>query len=268
MEFSSLIDVSSFFIGVLINLLLIALICFYFKRKFDNIEMAQSEQAKIIYNLIESKQKTQQIIEQDEPSNGLSFFNSGDLDKISAEETKDVVITSMVTDERDKASHIVENDTDTESESEDEDEDDVTVNTESDEDVDENITTVNEENKELSDTQETTENDVKTVDISGHNEESIEETYIFEKNDDVVENEDQVDPEDGPEEIIQEYEKMTVKELREALNAKGYHVRSNMKKSEMIDILQTPAEEPTIVVQEEEEASMELKGDEVIEVEE
>ena len=32
---SSFIDVSSFFIGVLINLLLVALICYYFKKKFD-----------------------------------------------------------------------------------------------------------------------------------------------------------------------------------------------------------------------------------------
>ena len=72
MEFSSLIDVSSFFIGVLINLLLIALICYYFKRKFDNIEMAQSEQAKIIYNLMKQDNKT---TNHSRSSGGLSFFN-------------------------------------------------------------------------------------------------------------------------------------------------------------------------------------------------
>ena len=39
--FSSLLDISSFFIGVLVNLLLVAMICFYFKRKIDNLELSQ-----------------------------------------------------------------------------------------------------------------------------------------------------------------------------------------------------------------------------------
>ena len=38
-SFSNLIDISSFFIGVLINLLLVALVCYYFKRKIDNLEV-------------------------------------------------------------------------------------------------------------------------------------------------------------------------------------------------------------------------------------
>ena len=70
-SFSSLIDVSSFFIGVLINLLLVALICYYFKKKFDNIEIAQSEQAKILHGLIEERME-QKTVEQ--KSSGLNFF--------------------------------------------------------------------------------------------------------------------------------------------------------------------------------------------------
>ena len=38
--FSKLLDITGFFVGVLINLLLIALICFYFKRKIDNLELS------------------------------------------------------------------------------------------------------------------------------------------------------------------------------------------------------------------------------------
>ena len=53
--FSTILDISSFFIGMLINLLLIALICYYFKRKYEILEQAQNEQAKIIYNLIQSQ---------------------------------------------------------------------------------------------------------------------------------------------------------------------------------------------------------------------
>ena len=51
--FSSILDITSFFIGVLVNLLLIAMICFYFKRKIDNLELSQSEQAKVLFQMIQ-----------------------------------------------------------------------------------------------------------------------------------------------------------------------------------------------------------------------
>ena len=59
--FSSILDISSFFIGMLINLLLIALICYYFKRKYESLEVAQNEQAKILYNLIQSQTPRKQF---------------------------------------------------------------------------------------------------------------------------------------------------------------------------------------------------------------
>ena len=52
-----LLDISSFFTGLVINLLLITLICYYFKQKYDNLENSQREQAKILYELL-SKQST------------------------------------------------------------------------------------------------------------------------------------------------------------------------------------------------------------------
>lgn len=64
--FSSLLDISSFFIGVLVNLLLVAMICFYFKRKIDNLELSQSEQAKILFQLL-----------QQGPSQGGGSISSG-----------------------------------------------------------------------------------------------------------------------------------------------------------------------------------------------
>ena len=54
-SFSSLLDISSFFIGVLVNLLLVAMICFYFKRKIDNLEISQSEQAKMLFQIIQEQ---------------------------------------------------------------------------------------------------------------------------------------------------------------------------------------------------------------------
>jgi len=59
--FSSILDISSFFIGMLINLLLIALICYYFKRKYESLEVAQNEQAKILYNLLQSQSPRKQF---------------------------------------------------------------------------------------------------------------------------------------------------------------------------------------------------------------
>lgn len=249
MEFSSLIDVSSFFIGVLINLLLIALICYYFKRKFDNIEMAQSEQAKIIYNLIETRQQAQQQIQSKESSSGLSFFNQSDLDKLDQSETKDVIVTKMFPEDGDSDS-----DTDT-------DDDDHTVTTESEEEADDMNAIVDHANVEVDVIEETNVDEIKTVDISGPEEEIVEEPIAFEKSTEVDEHE-----ESEHEEIISEYEKMTVKELREALNMKGYHVKSNMKKSEMLELLQTPIEEPVVVL--EEETIDETQEDPVIELDE
>ena len=79
-SFSSLIDVSSFFIGVLINLLLVALICYYFKKKFDNIEIAQSEQAKILHGLIEERMEQKTV---EKKSSGLNFFTMDDLERMN-----------------------------------------------------------------------------------------------------------------------------------------------------------------------------------------
>jgi hypothetical protein len=65
MNFSSILDISSFFIGMIINLILVSLMCYYFKRKYEILEIAQTEQAKILYNLLrrDSTQKTETFIQ-------------------------------------------------------------------------------------------------------------------------------------------------------------------------------------------------------------
>jgi hypothetical protein len=57
MNFSSILDISSFFIGIIINLLFVALMCYYFKSKYDNLELAQNEQAKILYDLLRKERQ-------------------------------------------------------------------------------------------------------------------------------------------------------------------------------------------------------------------
>jgi hypothetical protein len=44
---------------LIINLLLIALICYYFKRKYENLEIAQNEQAKVLYQLLQQNTNVQ-----------------------------------------------------------------------------------------------------------------------------------------------------------------------------------------------------------------
>jgi hypothetical protein len=84
MNFSAILDISSFFIGMIINLLLIALICYYFKRKYENLEIAQNEQAKVLYQLLQqnSSPKVMNLndILKDDKKSSLSDLDSDDSD--------------------------------------------------------------------------------------------------------------------------------------------------------------------------------------------
>lgn len=53
--FLKFLDITSFFIIVIVNLSLIALLCYYFKKKFENIEEIQQQQSKIIFDLVNSR---------------------------------------------------------------------------------------------------------------------------------------------------------------------------------------------------------------------
>ena len=72
-----LLDISGFFTGLIINLLLITLVCYYFKRKYENIESAQMEQAKVLYELL--KKSNNEV-------------TSPELDQVNHEETQEVNI--------------------------------------------------------------------------------------------------------------------------------------------------------------------------------
>lgn len=93
--FSSILDISSFFIGMLINLLLIALICYYFKRKYESLEVAQNEQAKILYNLIQAQTPRKhfdinELMNNNITSslNAMEIINDSDTDSESDDESE------------------------------------------------------------------------------------------------------------------------------------------------------------------------------------
>ena len=50
--FNRLLDISGFFLIIVINLSLIALLCYYAKKKFESIEDIQKEQSNILFNLV------------------------------------------------------------------------------------------------------------------------------------------------------------------------------------------------------------------------
>jgi hypothetical protein len=89
--FSTILDISSFFIGMLINLLLIALICYYFKRKYESLEAAQNEQAKILYNLIQGQMPRKQFdineLMNNNITNNIESLNMNEI--VSESETDD-----------------------------------------------------------------------------------------------------------------------------------------------------------------------------------
>lgn len=118
-SFSSILDVSSFFIGVLVNLLLVAMICFYFKRKIDNLELSQSEQAKILFQIVQDQSQPQGV-----PNEMYPVLNGLDLNQLGESEESDTVQAQQGNEE--ESENESDSDSDSESdENESEDENDV-----------------------------------------------------------------------------------------------------------------------------------------------
>lgn len=165
MAFSNILDISSFFIGMLINLLLIALICYYFKRKYETLEVAQNEQAKILYNIIQQQQNKKTI----NIENLMNSVQDVNLDK-----------------------RVDESDSDSDSDSESESEDEIEVD------------------------------EIKTVQVDEVKIEILEEPEV------VVTKVEDVD-----------YSKMTIKELRDVLSRKGISSNNKMKKTDLLQLIET-----------------------------
>jgi hypothetical protein len=99
MNFSAILDISSFFIGMIINLLLIALICYYFKRKYENLEIAQNEQAKVLYQLLQQnvqpKVKTLNEIIKDKWDHSKELISDSDSETSDSESDSDESVTKV-----------------------------------------------------------------------------------------------------------------------------------------------------------------------------
>ena len=207
MLFSNILDISSFFIGMLINLLLIALICYYFKRKYETLEMAQNEQAKILYNLIQQQNPRKQFNIEELMNSHVEQIN---LDNRIVNETK------------------FDSDADTDSDSD--------SDSGSEPDIDDRkpstSTSISEIKKIIllpEPVEPKVEPKVKEI-------ESIEVEVEVEV---VADNEVENYSHSGVNADPDDYSKMTIKQLKDILSKKGISSNNKMKKNELIQLIET-----------------------------
>ena len=234
----NLLDITGFFVGVLINLLLVALICFYFKRKIDNLEVAQSEQAKMLFTII-SRENTALAQKMGEPapnepssiSNSQNLIQGLDLsqlegdeesdnsDENSDEETDD---SSSEEEETDQETNLDEDDAPNEDDAHDVDAVDVSVTKEVREQV-----PVETDDELVSD--ELVSDDVDNGEEGAKMEGGVVDDFKV-KN--IVYNNSSFE-----ENASSDYEKMTVKALKNMLSEKGVVAKSSMSKPDIIALL-------------------------------
>lgn len=217
--FSTILDISSFFIGMLINLLLIALICYYFKRKYETLEASQNEQAKILYNLIQNQlpKKTFDINDLIRNANlcsnlGTCMVNPDDIEESESED---------------------ETDSESESETDGEDEDKRT-------NLNIQVSEVNEDGQikvlsvtELNDTHEVEDLEPIVVNKLDDLTELNVENAVTDLTNDNVEN-DNVVNESG----VTDYSKLSIKQLKDILTKKGINSNHRMKKTDLINLIE------------------------------
>jgi hypothetical protein len=226
MNFSSILDISSFFIGMIINLILVSLMCYYFKRKYEILEAAQTEQAKILYNLLrrDSSQKTD------------TFIQSLNEDRVDY--TKDPLLKPRV----------IESDSDSESDSSDESEYEIEVLPPSPRNSPSGSAPESPPGTppDLSPPLEVQLDEVKIEDWT----EGPTESVVLE-----VETQPQVELKSETKEIVLDitlessesnYNKMSIKQLKDILTSKGVKPKHNMKKDELVDLVKDIEHEVTI----------------------
>tara|TARA_Y100000389_G_scaffold89478_2_gene85946 strand:- start:1000 stop:1689 length:690 start_codon:yes stop_codon:yes gene_type:complete len=221
---SGFLDISGFFVGLLINLLLIALICFYFKRKIDNLEISQSEQAKMLFKLISEND-----------NNYTSVYNSPNMLNL---DTLSVPLQS-----NESGQETNNTDDESESDSEDESESESEVEGETNDEGNESAATetvVTESGVEIVGDTDVLDTDVTDADVTEADvtetepEPETEVEDIKDEDDDKIK---EISFNEVPQKEEIDYEKMTVSELKTLLANKGVPTKSSMKKSDIINII-------------------------------
>lgn len=209
MGFSSILDISSFFIGMIINLIFVALMCYYFKRKYDYLYEAQCEQSKIIYQLLHKPSTSPSV----SPPYGSMDYTCDPLVKSSC--------GACVSDS--------ESDSDSES-------------------VDENMTFLNEDalnvplNVEMEDLDQeihpVKSNDLNSIDLNSNELRSVELEDTNSVMNHITVEEVNLEPQDFTVTLEEtNYSKMSMKQLKDVLSSKGIKVKPNSRKDDLIEMI-------------------------------
>lgn len=279
MGFSNLLDVSSFFIGVLINLLLIAMICFYFKRKIDNLELSQSEQAKMLFQIIQNNSqlstptRTSSHIAMGAPMKPrpdlLGGLNLDDLDSDNENDGVGENETSSVDVVRaDNETH--DSDSESESEAEDYENDELDEASDSESDEEESVSEALPQEHEIKKIEIHEEHDEQEPEVEPEIQiKKVDSDDIIIVNDESGMLNGEIEPIEVESELVHDdadeegdvstetetegninYEKYTIKELKHILESNGVQVqKKNMKKQELISMIMNSAETPSAVPQ-------------------
>jgi hypothetical protein len=223
--FSTILDISSFFIGMLINLLLIALICYYFKRKYETLEASQNEQAKILYNLIQNQLPKKTFDINDLITNANLCSNLG---------------TCMVNPD-----DIEESDSDAETDDESESED------ETDQEDDDRRTNLNIQVSEVND-----DGQIKVLSVTEvkdtHDVEDLEPIVVNKLDEfDVTDLTEVTESSEVTESGATDYSKLSIKQLKDILTKKGINSNHRMKKTDLINLIEHGHNENTLNLKDE-----------------
>ena len=226
--FSTILDISSFFIGMLINLLLIALICYYFKRKYETLEASQNEQAKILYNLIQNQLPKKTFDINDLITNANLCSNLG---------------TCMVNPD-----DIEESDSDAETDAESESED------ETDQEDDDRRTNLNIQVSEVND-----DGQIKVLSVTEvkdtHDVEDLEPIVVNKLDEfdviDVTDLTEVTESSEVTESGATDYSKLSIKQLKDILTKKGINSNHRMKKTDLINLIEHGHNENTLNLKDE-----------------
>lgn len=223
MNFSSILDISSFFIGMIINLILVSLMCYYFKRKYEILELAQTEQAKILYELLrrESPKKVE-LFKNEEPQ---------------IDYTKDPLLKSCVIDSDSEESGSESSDSESEYE--------VEILPSSPRNTPSGTPPGTPPVFSVELSQEITMDELKTEELVIEPIESLKSLDLGE-----------VETQKDTKEIVidqitlespeSNYNKMSIKQLKDILTSKGVKPKHNMKKDELVDLVKDIEHEVTI----------------------
>lgn len=229
--FSKLLDISGFFLIVVINLSLIALLCYYAKKKFESIEEIQREQSKVLFDLVNKSTSSNSGIDpmflsvslNDSPQavtpsvqeeNKIISYDMDENSMISGENVSNKNVVGLMSVDHDDG----DSESEDESDSEDEDEEDSESESETENNTETHVKKITTVSLDLNDDEEEDDNDVEEEAVESlHGESSNEEEH------------ESVD-----------LDKMTISELKQYIDSKGGKLNSKTtKKNDILEYIKS-----------------------------